>query len=159
VPVHLNTDVPMGSMARLDLGVSLLVPLGWNIDGDANRIRLYGPEADGRRPSFTLLQGEPDAGGEAWFTVFREQAVQRIALTAPGYQQISVERFVLSSFVDVTALHYRRDEGEPVSQLQAYLWSSSTRMLVADAATARALEGRDLPVFDAILKSLRLLPV
>jgi hypothetical protein len=154
-----SIDVPMGSMARLDLGISLLVPLGWNIDGDENRIRLYGPEANGRRPSFTLLQGEPESDGEEWFTVFREQAVHRIALTAPGYEQLSVDRFVLSSFVDVTVLHYRRDEGEPVSQLQAYLWASSTRMLVADAATARALENRDLPVFDAILRSLRLLPV
>ncbi|MET3804454.1 hypothetical protein ABIB25_001449 [Nakamurella sp. UYEF19] len=150
----------MNSMARLDLGISLLVPDGWNIDGDESRIRLFGPPEDGRRPTFTLLQGEPEADGEQWFTGFREAAVERIAATAMSFERLSVDRFVLSSFVDVTALHYRRDEGgAPVSQLQAYLWASSSRMLVADAATARTHEARDLPIFDAILASVRLLPL
>ncbi|SDO43048.1 hypothetical protein SAMN04515671_0912 [Nakamurella panacisegetis] len=158
MPIPVN-PVPMASLARMDLGISMLVPLGWGIDGDESRIRLLGPLEDGRRPTFTLLQGEPEADGEPWFTEFRELAVARIAATAKGFVKLSVEDFVLSSFVDVTALHYRRDEPDPVSQLQAYLWASSSRMLVADAATARAHEARDLPIFDAILRSIRLLPI
>ena len=153
------STVPMASLARMDLGISMLVPLGWGIDGDESRIRLLGELENGRRPTFTLLQGEPEADGEEWFNAFREQAVARIAATAKGFVQLSVENFVLSSFVDVTSLHYRRDEPDPVSQLQAYLWATSNRMLVADAATARAHEDRDLPIFDAMLASIRLLPI
>jgi hypothetical protein len=160
VPVSLIPGVQFSSMARLDLGISLLAPLDWTISGDEQRIRLFGLDENGRRPTFTLLQGEPEAEGEEWFRRFRWQAVERIASTAPGFVNLGVDHFVLSSFVDVTALHYRRDEeGASVSQLQAYLWANSHRMLVADAATGRTHEGRDLAIFDAILRSVRLLPI
>lgn len=148
-----------GSLTRLDMGVSLLVPRGWSVIDDEQRIRLRGPEADGVSPTFTLVQGEPEEPGEDWFDNFRRTAVSQTARTASGYEQVAVEDFALSSFVDVTALFYHRDaDGRPMSQLQAYLWAGSYRMLVADAAAPRALQDSAFAAFETILRSIRLLP-
>lgn len=160
MPVHLSDPV-YSSLTRLDLGVSLLVPRGWNVTGDGSTLRVIGPRRDDSSPTFTLLQGEPEEPGEDWYLRFCQSAQAQLAATAPGFELVRVDAFVLSSFVAVTAVYYRRrgtPDDRPVSQLQAYLWADSTRMLVVDAATARAAESTDFPVFDHILRSLRLLP-
>ena len=151
------SDPVYSSLTRLDLGVSALVPRGWTVTGDEARLRVIGPATGGSSPTFTLVQGEPEEPGEAWYEAFCRQAMDQ--LIAGGSELLRVDTFVLSSFVAVTAVYYRGSTPErAVSQLQAYLWADSTRMLVADAATARAREEADFPVFDHILRSLRLLP-
>jgi hypothetical protein len=150
----------LASLTSVDLALSILIPIGWDVQGDAEMLRVSGPEVAGRRPTFTIRSGRPEQPGEDWFTAFREQAVARMPDAIPGFVLLDRQDFVLSSFVDVTAVAYRRSlgGGDEVSQLQAYLWASSYRMYVVDAATGRRSEDADLPLFDAMLRSIRLLP-
>jgi len=151
----------MASLTSPDLLLSLRIPVGSDLDGDADMLRIALPDGDGhRRPTFTVRSGVPSEPGEAFFTAFREKAVARMPDTVEGFELLDRQDFVLSSFVDVTAVFYRRTlpDGTAVSQLQAYLWASSYRMYVVDAATAREQEARDLPLFADILHSVRLLP-
>lgn len=149
------------SYPATDIGVLLLAPPDWDTESGADGLlRFIGPEADGHRPTFSIRPGVPAEPGEAWFAAFREGAVARMPDVVPGFVLLGRADFVLSSFVDVTAVSYRRDDprGLSVSQLQAYLWADSFRMYVVDAATARSREDADLPLFDAMLHSVRLLP-
>lgn len=152
--------VELASLTSIDLLLSILAPVGWDLEPAEGMLRMIGPEADGHRPTFTIRAGVPQEQGEAWFAAFREGAVARMPSAVPGFVELGRSDFVLSSFVDVTAVCYRRDDpsGLQVSQLQAYLWADSYRMYVVDAATARSREAADLPLFDRILRSLRLLP-
>lgn len=154
--------VELVSLTSMDLHVSMLAPSLWSteFDSSVDRLRLMGPEQGGHRPTFSIRQGAPEQPGEEWFAAFREGAVARMPATVPGFVQLGRADFVLSSWVDVTAVTYRRDDpsGLSVSQLQAYLWADSYRMYVVDAATARSREDVDLPLFDVMLRSVRLLP-
>jgi hypothetical protein len=154
--------VELASLTSVDLHVSMLAPSLWTTEFDASvdRLRLMGPDLDGHRPTFSIRQGAPEQPGEEWFAAFREGAVARMPGVVAGFVQLGRADFVLSSWVDVTAVTYRRDDpsGLSVSQLQAYLWADSYRMYVVDAATARSREAVDLPLFDAMLRSVRLLP-
>lgn len=150
------------SFTSTDLHLSMLVPRGWDFEFDASvdRLRFTGPTAGDHCPTFSIRGGAPEAPGEEWFAQFREGAVARMPGAVPGFVLLDRQDFVLSSWVDVTAVQYRRDDpsGLKVSQLQAYLWADSYRMYVVDAATARGRETTDLPLFDAMLRSIRLLP-
>jgi hypothetical protein len=151
----------MASLTSPDLLLSLRIPVGSDLDGDADMLRITLPDGDStRRPTFTIRSGVPAEPGESWFTAFREGAVARMPDTVESFELLDRQDFVLSSFVDVTAVFYRRtvEGGTTVSQLQAYLWANSYRMYVVDAATARDWESRDLPLFGEILRSIRLLP-
>lgn len=153
----------MASLTSRDLLLSILIPVGSELTGDETMLRVAlppGDAADGRRPTFTVRSGVPAEPGEDWFTAFADGAVVRMPVTVDGFVLLDRQDFVLSSFVCVTAVTYRRrlPGGDEVSQLQAYLWATSYRMYVVDAATARRREGTDLPVFDAMLRSIRLLP-
>lgn len=155
-----GTDTELASLTSADLRLSLRAPVGFEITAEPALLRLSGPEADGHRPTFTIRMGEPAEPGEDWFAQFREGAVARMPDAVPGFVLLDRQDMVLSSWVDVTAVYYRRDDprGVSVSQLQAYLWADSYRMYVVDAATARSREPADLPLFGAILASIRLLP-
>lgn len=155
-----GTGVELSSVTSADLHLSLQVPVGWEIVADTALLRCYGPAADGQQPTFTIRQGMPEESGEDWFAQFREGAVARMPQVVPGFALLDRQDMVLSSWLDVTAVYYRRDDprGASVSQLQAYLWADSYRMYVVDAATARSRESADLPLFGAILASIRLLP-
>lgn len=152
----------LASLTSPDLLLSIRIPVGSDLSGEPDLLRVAIPvdEVAPRRPTFTIRVGTPDEPGEDWFTAFRDGAVARMPVTVEGFHLLDRQDFVLSSFVDVTAVYYRRrlPGGDEVSQLQAYLWATSYRMYVVDAATARSRERLDLPLFDAMLRSIRLLP-
>lgn len=150
------------SLTAWNLRLSLRIPEESGVEGDAQMLRLRLPigGTDLRDPTFAIRAGEPAETGEAWFADFRNVAVARMTSVVDGFELIGRDDFVLSSFLDVTAVRYRRHlpGGEVVAQLQAYLWANSYEMFVVDAATARGTEKTVLPVFDTILRSVRLLP-
>lgn len=152
----------MASLTAWNLSLSLRIPVGSGLEGDERMLRVRLPlgGTERRDPTWAIRLGEPEETGEGWFADFRNVAVARMTSAVDGFELLGRDDFVLSSFVDVTAVRYRRrlPDGEVVAQLQAYLWANSYRMYVVDAATATDTEDTVLPVFDAILRSVRLLP-
>ena len=159
----------MASLTSSGLLLSIRIPVGSDLTGDQGMLRVTLPAEGpaGRRPTFTIRSGVPAEPGEGWFTAFADGAVARMPVTVDGFVLLGRDDFVLSSFVAVTAVRYRRrlpaaggrTDGAGVgSNLQASLWASSYRMYVVDATTARDREDVDLPLFDAMLRSIRLLP-
>lgn len=151
------------SLASADLLVSMLVPAGWHAQPvDETRLTLLRDPADegGYRASVSVLAGEPEQEGAAWFDAFCDAAPGQLAATLAGYEELDRETFKLSSRARVLAISYRQhaDGAPPTSHLQAFLWLNSYRMYVVSAATLREHESRDLPVFDRIVHEMRLLP-
>lgn len=151
------------SVAGEALLVSLRAPLGWTLRADdPQRLTVLAEPADaaGYRASFALAQGEPERPGVAWFEAFCDAAPGALAAALERFELLGTDAWLLSSGAPVYALRYRQHAAGigPTSHLQAYVWAGSTRMYLADSATLRAHEARDLPVFAEILRSLRLLP-
>lgn len=152
--------VSVGSGALL---VSLRAPLGWELQpGDDAHLTLLSDTADaaGYRASLGIVAGEPERPGAAWFEAFCDAAPDQLAAALDEFELIGTDAYLLSSGAPVFAVRYRQhtDTLPPTSHLQAYVWAGSMRMYVVDSATLRDHERRDLPVFDAIVRSLRLLP-
>jgi hypothetical protein len=157
------SDPAWASVTNADLLLSVEVPVGWDIDVvDDVRFRVYAerPDADGYRASVGFVLGEPEEPGPEWFARFCAAVPNELARSVEGFQLLSSERFGLSSGADVFEVRARQHAaGAPAtSQLLAYIWANSYRMYVVDAATLGQHEGRDMPVFDRILRSVRILP-
>ncbi len=151
------------SLANADLLLSLRVPVGWDVQVvDEIRFRVFRDPADAGdyRASIGFVLGEPEDAGPAWFAQFCRAVPAELARTAAEFELVDTETFELSSGAQVFAVHARQHApGAPAtSQLLAYVWANSYRMYVVDAATLREHEDRDRPVFDAILRSIRVLP-
>lgn len=160
---HEDTDgADWTTLTSLDLLVSARVPRGWEVaEVTASSFTVTGPEsASGQRPVVTVEAGEPAEPGHAWFADFAEQVVPRLRAEVPGFEEIATERFALSSTnADVLLVRARRVAGDlaPTAQVQAWVWAGSTRMLVVSGSTLLEHEQRDLPVFETVVRSLRLL--
>jgi hypothetical protein len=151
------------SVASAALLVSMLVPAGWEAQPiDETRLTLLRDAADdnGYRASVTVLAGEPEQEGAAWFDAFCDAAPGQLAASLDDYEEIDRDTFKISSRARVLQISYRQhaEGAPPTSNLQAYLWLSSYRMYVVSASTLREHEDRDLPVFARIVKEMRLLP-
>jgi hypothetical protein len=157
------TKAKFASLTSADLLISLLAPVGWDIDiVDELKFRMFGPrdEAADYRPTISFQLGEPETAGRTWFDSFGVAADAQLVETRPGYELVRTDRYTLSSQAPVHATWYRwhAPEGYAFSQVQAFVWGGSSRMYVVHGATLQHLEARDLPVYDAMLHSLRLLP-
>ncbi|WP_372729288.1 hypothetical protein [Nocardioides sp.] len=153
------------SLTSADLLVSLRVPIGWDaLAVDESTLQLQGgAEADDYRPTVTLEAGRPEESGRDWFEAFTSSVVPELAAEVPGFDLIGTSRSTLSSRnAQVFAVHARRDDPAgplpPTSQVQAWVWAGSHRMLAISASTTTEREAVDLPVFDEIIASIRLLP-
>jgi hypothetical protein len=151
------------TVASVDLLVSLRVPIGWQLTApDADTLRLQRDAADESdyRATATLSQGRPEQPGHEWFAAFADAVPGQLATEVPAFDLIGTDRFVLSSHADVVAVRARQHAGglPPTSQLQAWVWINSYRMLTFGASTLSTHEQRDLPDFDTMLRSLRVLP-
>lgn len=156
------TDTQFASLTAWNVALSLRIPVGSQIETGPSmvRVRLAIGGTEERDPTWTIRSGEPEETGEAWFADFRSSAIARLSSSVDGFELIRRDDFVLSSFLDVTAAYYRRalPGGEVISQLQAYAWANSYQMFVVDAASPESTVSETLPIFDAMLRSLRLLP-
>lgn len=150
------------SVTSADLLLSLLAPRGWEPRAqDESTFGVFGdPDEGGYQPNITFLGGAPEQPGVAWFREFVAAAPGQLAATLTDYEELSTDEFRLSSRAGVSEIRYRQHApGAPAtSHLQAYVWVDSYRMYLVNAATLRAHESRDLPLFDAVVKSLRVLP-
>jgi hypothetical protein len=151
------------SLANADLLLSMRVPLGWDVHViDELRFRIFRNTADSGdyRASVGFVLGEPEEAGAEWFAAFCRAIPTELAASAEQFELIDTSEFGLSSGAKVFALRARQHAaGAPAtSQLLAYIWANSYRMYVVDGATLREHEHRDLPVFDQILRSIRVLP-
>lgn len=151
------------SLASVDLLVSLRVPRGWDVsapDEATLRVQRDGADEHGYRATVTVRGGAPDQPGREWFDQLAAVAPARLAADVPGFDLIRTERFVLSSLAPVVAVHARQHAPglPPTTQLQAWIWVNSYRLLSVGATTLSTHEDRDLGVFDAILHSVRILP-
>ncbi|MFO7729778.1 MAG: hypothetical protein R6V86_03335 [Spirochaetia bacterium] len=150
--------------AHEGLRISALLPEGWSVSELSDKhIRFYGPvhgEYDDYQPTFSISLGEPEGFGEEWFDNFCAASRASLERKMPGFELRSVERFTLSSFVDVHALWYTHesDPGLEFAQLQALCLMDRYHLYLINAATLLPLTDEYLPVFDNILHSLRMLP-
>lgn len=151
------------SWARSEMGFSVLVPGGWEITRpEEHLVRLFGPEHpehDDYRPTFSVSVGTPDGFGDEWFAQFCDDALRRLQDAYDEFALDRTERFSLSSLVEVNATWYRWRPSPAFrsAQLQALIPVGSYRMFLINAATIEPLAAHYQPVFDQILRSLRVL--
>src|SRR6056297_717486 len=154
----------LASFAHEGTRVSALVPASWSVSEVAeNHVRFYGPahpEHDEHSSTFSISRGEPDGFGPEGFQDFCDASRATLQREFAEFELRSVERFTLSSFVDVHAVwySYRSESGLAFAQLQALGMMDRYNLYLINAATLLALADVYLPVFDEILRSLRMLP-
>jgi hypothetical protein len=146
-----------------DLLVSLQVPHEWEAVPEEYAVTLHGPADDDYTPTVSLQVGEPEGPGHDWWLDFTEQIVGRLMDSSDQFEFVAQREFRLSSLgaeAYVVTGHWRSlDPSVPeTTQLQAWIWAGSTRMYQFSASTAVPHEERDLPVFEHMLGSIRLLP-
>jgi hypothetical protein len=152
-------------LALADQGISILLPEGWEVTVHPDGTLEVGGEPDegGFRPTIIIEFGVPEEPGHAWYDAFVDGVVPRLAAEVEGFEPVSTSRFALSSRqADVYVVRARRTEpaggGAPAtSQVQAWVWAGSHRMVVFSCATTPAREEVDVPLFDQVIASLRLL--
>lgn len=152
------------SFAHEGLGLSVLVPEHWEAEELApNQVRFYGLEQAQLahyRPTLSIAVGEPEGYGTEWFNAFCEQAEERLRNSYTGFALRRSERYMLTSLVPVNAIWFDW-EPEPelrMTQLQALIPVGATRLYLINAATRSECAETFLPAFDAIVRSLRVLP-
>ncbi|MFP4210223.1 MAG: hypothetical protein ACLFR8_03195 [Alkalispirochaeta sp.] len=152
------------TFAHEGVGISAWIPDSWSATELSDRhVRLFGPPHSGYddyRPTFSIQHGEPEGFGEEWFRDFADASRRTLADHRSEFELRSVKRFTLSSFVDVDATWYTHtsEAGVAVAQLQALCLVDRYRMYLINAATLLPLAEEHFPVFDGILRSLRMLP-
>ncbi len=160
----MTSVISWANVTLANLLVSLQVPVGWSMGSITEETcELEGPTADGYTPTVSLQAGEPEEPGHDWFDSFADSIVPHLSGNGSEFQLLHTDRFRLSSVsADVFAVQARwvSDEPDvpPTSQLQAWIWAGSTRMLVFGGSTLFSSEDEDLPIFDHMLRSIRLLP-
>jgi len=156
-------DTRWANVTLADILVSLQVPHGWDAFPEEFGATLRAPVEAEVTPTVTLQVGEPEQPGLAWWRDFTEQVVGHLIDTAPGFSFVDQDEFRLSSLgaeVYVVRGHWESDDPTlpETAQLQAWIWAGSTRMYQVSAVTSLQHEDRDLPVFEHLLRSIRLLP-
>lgn len=159
------TPLPaMVSYFNKDLGVSLRVPETW--DGEeisAQQFRMFAPpepQFDNYRSTLSYQRGVPEPNASGWFETLIAQSAIEMQNNYAEFELLTEERFMLSSFAPVYTRHYEwhsPETGLHFSQLQALINLDDAWVFLINAATLKSLESQYTPIFDAILKSTRLL--
>lgn len=152
------------SVAHAGTRISALVPTPWEMSEVVDHhVRFFAPPAaqyDNHRSTFSISLGEPEGFGPDGFQEFCDASRARLEASLPDFSLRSVERFTLSSFVDIHAVWYScgSDTGHAFAQLQALGLMDRYHLYLINAATLLPLADEYLPIFDTILHSLRMLP-
>lgn len=165
----MNGRKDLASFAHGGVRISALVPATWSVSEVAeNQVRFYAPahpEHEQHTPTFSISRGEPatfgmNGYGPDHFQDFCDASLARLEQGSAEFELRGTERFTLSSFVDVHAIWYscRSDSGIAFAQLQALGLMDRYNLYLINAATVLSLAEVYLPVFDDILRSLRMLP-
>jgi hypothetical protein len=152
-----------GSVAHEGTLVSFEIPDGWEmLDVAARQFRLFGPshpEHNDYRPTFSVTLGEPQSFGDEWMESFVAASRDHLAQTYRGFGLVSSEILTLSSLADahLTWYHWEPEPGLAFVQLQAQILVDAYRLYLINAATVLPLSDTYTPVFEGILRSIRVL--
>ncbi|MFM7202748.1 MAG: hypothetical protein ACKO6N_18330 [Myxococcota bacterium] len=158
-----NPTAELTTYFHAPLNLSMRVPTAWNGQLlEQGGLRLLAPPhpLTGYRASMDVVQGAPDGETVAWMEDFFVQVGQRQAETYLGYHIVEEERYALSSGAQVCARWYGWHEletGRTYAQVQALVWIDAERLLLINGATLDVLAERDLPLFRAFLRGLRVI--
>ena len=160
----MTQDTRWVSFAHKALAISLLVPEGWTITEPAdNQIRFFGPEQpdyNNYQPTWSITAHRPNGFGDQWFTSLGENSLKTLQEEFEEFVLRSTDRFMISSLTEVQAFWYQW-QPEPTlafAQVQAYVSVDRYRLYLINGATLTPLAETYLPIFDNMLKSLRILP-
>lgn len=152
------------SFAHEGVRISVTIPESWTVSEPAEHtIRFLAPadvRHDEARPTFSIALGEPNGFGPDGFADFCAASVGRLEREIPGFAIRTVERYALSSFVDVHAVWYAGtwDSGRELVQLQALGLLDRYHLYLVNAAAPLPLAGDYSLIFEDALRSLRVLP-
>jgi hypothetical protein len=152
-----------GSYAHEDTQISIVVPENWEAqEVEKQHIRFFGPphpDHNDYRPTFSVSLGKPGGFGDAWLEGFLEETRGNIVSSYREFSMIAVDRFPLSSLVEAHVMSYRwePEPGLAFTQIQALILVDMFRMYLINGATLEPLADAWMPVFDEMLKSLRVL--
>jgi hypothetical protein len=152
------------SFAHAGTRISAIVPESWTVtEPTEHSIRFFAPadaEHDGSTPTFSIALGEPDGFGPEGFADFCEASLGRLEQETPGFALRGVERYALSSLVDVHAVWYAGtwESDRELVQLQALGLLDRYHLYLVNAAAPLSLADHYTRVFDGILRGLRVLP-
>ena len=155
----------MTSFFHEGLLISIRAPLGWSLEEVEGQpmVRLFGkPQAafDDYRPTMSYLKGQPEGFGEMWLDEFAARALANLNATYAEFDLLTEERYMLSSMARVvsrTFSWHHLESGMRFHQMQAFVLASPFVMYLVNGATLSPLAGEYLPIFDAILKSTRIM--
>lgn len=154
------------SITSTDLLVSLRVPVGWYLTRtEPDLLEVQAPEVGGYSTTLTVQAGVAERADQAWFDEFATNVAAHVVDQMPEVELLDAARFRLSSpGAEVVLVHVRQPTqaatpGMPATtQVQAWVWNGVERMLVLGGSTASSRAADDLPLLDATIRSLRLLP-
>ena len=155
------------SLTSADLLVTLRVPVGWYVTRtEPDLVEVQAPEVDGYSTTLTVQEGVAERADRAWFDEFATHVAAQVVDQMPEVELLDAARFRLSSpGAEVVLVHVRQPaqaeapELPATTQVQAWVWTGGERMLVLSGSTASGRQADDLPVLDAAIRSLRLLPL
>lgn len=159
------TRPDMISYFNPDLHLSILVPSEWKgqMVNEA-QLRLLGwpePRYHDYRPTMSYLYARPQGYGADWLESIIVQSEREMRR---DYNQFKLERecrFMLSSGAPTYVRWFiwqDSDSGLRFAQLQSFVRASKMSMYLINAATLEPLKNGHMPIFEAILKSTRIIP-
>ena len=152
-----------GSYAHEVTQMSVIIPENWEArEEEEQQVRFFGPphpEHDDYRPTFSVSLGKPGGFGDEWMEGFLEKTRENMASSYRDFSIIAVDRFPLSSLAEAHVIRFRwePEPGLAFTQIQALILVDMFRMYLVNGATLEPLADTWIPVFDGMLKSLRVL--
>lgn len=152
-----------GSYAHEGTQVSIMVPEAWEArEEEQQQVRFFGPphpEHDDYRPTFSVALGTPEGFGDEWLESFLEGIRTKMASSHRDFSIIATDRFPLSSLAEAHVMRYRwePEPGLAFSQIQALVQVDRYRLYLINGATLEPLADTWIPVFEGMLRSVRVL--
>lgn len=158
----------MISYYNAELRVSVLVPDDWTgSQVSPTMFRLFGVPESGLeayfeeyRVSMSFELKELTQTQENWFEALVQQNNTEMGKTYNAYQLLDESFFELGPN-RVYQKHYswvEENTGLTLFQLQALIHAGLNDLYIVNAAVVKGLESKYMPVFDAVLESVRIIP-
>jgi hypothetical protein len=156
------------SYYNAELRVSVLVPEEWTGSQiSPNMFRLFGVPESGLeeyfeeyRVSMSFELKELPQSQENWFESLVQQNKNEMVKTYNAYRLLDESSFELGPN-QVYQKHYswvEENTGLTLFQLQALIHAGLNDLYIVNAAVVKGLESKYMPVFDAVLESVRIIP-
>lgn len=152
------------SFAHEGLLISLLIPEEWEAEEISNEyIRFYAEASkdfDDYRPTMSIRRGEPAGEGDRWFEDFSAKSLEKLEDSYRCFKHLYSDRFSLSSFSDLhlAAFEWEPEEGPAFSQIQVLIYHTRYNFYLINAATIKPLADTYIPLFEQVIRSIRILP-